>query len=191
MVMIQSQGLIFSIQMIDEFIYHGRKVTKNHPKIKAIWSQGNDFHFNSRFESFWEIESITSHFLMGKIRQKYVPIFRDYVFWEVCLFSTTGNDDPSFWCFKKWSKIWIPSVIPNPSFHRVTFFQQLRWLFFVIPVRSHWGHIFQTRRRNKTNRRVGKVESCWKLRDANRRRAKNWQNKRCEPSHPGCNRGKV
>ena len=34
-----------------------------------------------------------------------------------------------------------------PSFHRVTFFQQLRWLFFVIPVRSHWGHIFQARRR--------------------------------------------
>ena len=161
MVMIQSQGLIFLIQMIDEFIYHGRKVTKDHPKIKAIWSQGNSLRFNSRFESFWEIESITSHFLMGKIRQKYVPIFRDQFFWSL-IFQLLGMMIHHFDASKIWSKIWIPSVKANPSFHRLTFFQQLRWLFFVIPVRSHWGHIFQTRRRNNKQPGCGlRVVESW------------------------------
>ena len=89
--------------MINEFICHGRKVAKNHPKIKAIWSQGDSLHFNSLFESFWEIESITSH-CFRENQPESSSTFSGTIFWKFVFFEIMKMLGSSFWCFKIWCK---------------------------------------------------------------------------------------
>lgn len=148
MVMIQSQGLIF-FNPNDSWVHLPWQ--KGHQK-----SPKNQSNLKSRRQSSLQLQvwkflrDRVYHFSLfnGENPSEFLFQFSGTMFFgKFVFFSIMKMMIHHFDASKIWSKIWICIVKANPFFQQLTFFQQLRWLFFVIPVRSHWGHIFQARRR--------------------------------------------